>query len=192
MTSLKSFFFINRSYTPIPIVIALLYFSNIKILYFSIGLILIFLGEILRVYAVSYAGGKTRTRNVGASELCTAGPYSRTRNPLYIANVIIYLGVVFFSGGPLMWQFLFIVLVFFSIQYYFIIQLEEKKLLELFKDKYVNYQKYVPALIPRITPWKGGVKIAPKSLLHTLKIEKRTLQNIALVIIFIIAKSIFI
>ena len=43
-----------------------------------------------------------------------------------------YLGVVFFSGGPLMWQFLFIVLVFFSIQYYFIIQLEEKKLLELY------------------------------------------------------------
>ena len=192
MTSLKSFFFINRSYTPIPIVIALFYFSSIKILYFSIGLILIFFGEILRIYAVSYAGGKTRTRNVGASALCTAGPYSRTRNPLYIGNVIIYLGVVFFSGGPLMWQFLFIVLVFFSTQYYFIIQLEEKKLLELFKDKYVNYQKYVPALIPRITPWKGGVKIAPKSLLHTLKIEKRTLQNIALVIIFIIAKSIFI
>ena len=171
---------------------ALLYFSNIKILYFSIGLILIFSGEILRIYAVSYAGGKTRTRNVGASVLCTAGPYSRTRNPLYIGNVIIYLGVVFFSGGPLMWQFLFIVLVFFSIQYYSIIQLEEKKLLELFEDKYVNYQKYVPALIPRITPWIGAVKIAPRSLLQTLKIEKRTLQNIALIITFIIVKSILI
>ena len=119
MTVLKSFFFVYRSYTPVPIVMALLYFSDIKILYFSIGLILIFLGEILRIYAVSYAGGKTRTRNVGASTLCTAGPYSRTRNPLYIGNVIIYLGVVFFSGGPLMWQFLFIVLVFFCIQYYF-------------------------------------------------------------------------
>ncbi len=171
---------------------ALLYFSDIKILYFSIGLILIFLGEILRIYAVSYAGGKTRTRNVGASTLCTAGPYSRTRNPLYIGNVIIYLGVVFFSGGPLMWQFLFIVLVFFCIQYYFIIQLEEKKLLELFKDKYVNYQNNVPALVPRITPWTGGVKIAPHTLSQTLKIEKRTLQNIALIIIFIIVKSILI
>ena len=192
MTVLKSFFFVYRSYTPVPIVMALLYFSDIKILYFSIGLILIFLGEILRIYAVSYAGGKTRTRNVGASTLCTAGPYSRTRNPLYIGNVIIYLGVVFFSGGPLMWQFLFIALVFFCIQYYFIIQLEEKKLLELFKDKYVNYQNNVPALIPRITPWTGGVKIAPHTLSQTLKIEKRTLQNIALIIIFIIVKSILI
>tara|TARA_B100002052_G_C15571978_1_gene458229 strand:- start:78 stop:596 length:519 start_codon:yes stop_codon:yes gene_type:complete len=171
---------------------ALLYFSDITILYFSIGLILIFLGEILRIYAVSYAGGKTRTRNVGASTLCTAGPYSRTRNPLYIGNVIIYLGVVFFSGGPLMLQFLFIVLVFFCIQYYFIIQLEEKKLLELFKEKYVNYQNNVPALIPRITPWTGGVKIAPHTLSQTLKIEKRTLQNIALIIVFIIVKSILI
>ena len=170
---------------------ALLYFSNITILYFSIGLILIFLGEILRIYAVSYAGGKTRTRNVGASALCTDGPYSRTRNPLYIGNVIIYLGVVFFW-----WSINVAVLIYcfgiFSIQYYFIIQLEEKKLLELFKDKYVNYQKYVPALIPRITPWTGGVKIAPHTLLQTLKIEKRTLQNIALIIIFIIAKSILI
>ena len=192
MTDLKSFFFINRSYTPIPIVIALLYFSSIKILYFSIGLILIFFGEILRIYAVSYAGGKTRTRNVGASALCTAGPYSRTRNPLYIGNVIIYLGVVFFSGGPLMWQFLFIVLVFFCIQYFFIIQLEERKLLELFKDKYVNYQNHVPALIPRITPWAGRVKIAPHSFSQTLKIEKRTLQNIALIITCIIVKSILI
>ena len=192
MTVLKSFFFVYRSYTPVPIVMALLYFSDITILYFSIGLILIFLGEILRIYAVSYAGGKTRTRNVGASTLCTAGPYSRTRNPLYIGNVIIYLGVVFFSGGPLMWQFLFIVLVFFSIQYYFIIQLEEKKLLELFKEKYVNYQNNVPALIPRITPWTGGVKIAPHTLSQTLKIEKRTLQNIALIIVFIIVKSILI
>ena len=192
MTVLKSFFFVYRSYTPVPIVMALLYFSDITILYFSIGLILIFLGEILRIYAVSYAGGKTRTRNVGASTLCTAGPYSRTRNPLYIGNVIIYLGVVFFSGGPLMWQFLFIVLVFFCIQYYFIIQLEEKKLLELFKEKYVNYQNNVPALIPRITPWTGGVKIAPHTLSQTLKIEKRTLQNIALIIVFIIVKSILI
>tara|TARA_Y100001970_G_C14250255_1_gene871328 strand:- start:4894 stop:5472 length:579 start_codon:yes stop_codon:yes gene_type:complete len=192
LTVLKSFFFVYRSYTPVPIVMALLYFSDIKILYFSIGLILIFLGEILRIYAVSYAGGKTRTRNVGASTLCTAGPYSRTRNPLYVGNVIIYLGVVFFSGGPLMWQFLFIVLVFFCIQYYFIIQLEEKKLLELFKDKYVNYQNNVPALVPRITPWTGGVKIAPHTLSQTLKIEKRTLQNIALIIIFIIVKSILI
>ena len=55
--------------------------------------------------------------------------------------MLIYIGIVFFSGGSLMWEFLLIVIVFFSIQYYFIIQLEEKKLLELFQDEYVNYQK---------------------------------------------------
>ncbi len=190
--SVKSFFFINRSYTPIPIVIALLYFSKIEEIYLPIGLSLILLGESIRIYSVRYAGGKTRTRNVGASSLCTAGPYSRTRNPLYIGNMLIYIGIVFFSGGSLMWEFLLIVIVFFSIQYYFIIQLEEKKLLELFQDEYVNYQKNVPAIVPNKNPWPGSVIRTPYSLLQTLKTEKRTLQNIIFIIIFVVIKSLLI
>ena len=190
--SVKSFFFINRSYTPIPIVIALLYFSKIEEIYLPIGLSLILLGESIRIYSVRYAGGKTRTRNVGASSLCTAGPYSRTRNPLYIGNMLIYIGIVFFSGGSLMWEFLLIVIVFFSIQYYFIIQLEEKKLLELFQDEYVNYQKNVPAIVPTKNPWPWSVVRTPYSLLQTLKTEKRTLQNIIFIIIFVVIKSLLI
>tara|TARA_Y100000588_G_C14149882_1_gene880091 strand:- start:852 stop:1427 length:576 start_codon:yes stop_codon:yes gene_type:complete len=190
--NLKSFFFSYRSYTPIPIVITLLYFSDIDIIFLPPGFILILFGEAVRLYAVSYAGGKTRTRNVGASSLCTAGPYSRTRNPLYIGNMLIYFGVVLFSGGSLMWELLLIVIIFFSFQYYFIITLEEKKLFELFGDDYVVYQGHVPAIIPRITPWENHDKREPYSLMQTIKIEKRTLQNIILIIICIVGKSVFI
>ena len=187
----QSFFFYNRSYTPIPIVITIIYFSNIQKPFFLLGLILILVGEIIRLHAVSYAGGKTRTRNVGASSLCTSGPYSRTRNPLYIGNMIIYFGVVFFSGGPLILELTLIVLIFFSIQYSFIISLEEKKLIELFKNEYINYQKNVPAIIPRLHPWKSSDNRIPYTIRQTIKIEKRTLQNIFLIVSCIISKSLF-
>ena len=189
--NIRSFFFYNRSYTPIPIVLIIIYFSNIQKTFFILGFILMLIGEIIRFHAVSYAGGKTRTRNVGASSLCTAGPYSITRNPLYIGNMIIYFGVVFFSGGPLILELFFTVVIFFSIQYYFIISLEEKKLIELFKNEYVNYQKNVPAIIPRLHPWKNSDNRTPYTIIQTIKIEKRTLQNIFLIISCIVAKSIF-
>ncbi len=64
------------------------------------GGILIFLGETLRLTSIRYAGGTTRTRLVGAPSLCSDGPYSYVRNPLYIANIVIYIGIVIFSGGP--------------------------------------------------------------------------------------------
>ena len=113
------------------------------------GLILIIIGEIIRINAVRYAGGVTRTTNVGAPSLCTSGPYSRTRNPLYFGNMIIYSGVVLFSGGPLMVPLLCVVLSFFTFQYYMIISLEEETLKELFREEYLEYCKNVPhCLIP--------------------------------------------
>ena len=116
---IRKFLFKYRSYTPIPLVIAILYFTSTIYSYMIYGLILIIIGEIIRINAVRYAGGVTRTTNVGAPNLCTSGPYSRTRNPLYIGNMIIYSGVVLFSGGPLMVPLLCVVLSFFTFQYYF-------------------------------------------------------------------------
>ena len=71
------------------------------------------------VNAVRFAGGATRTRKVGAPFLCTSGPYSKTRNPLYWGNIIIYLGVALLGGGILMWELFTLVGLFFIIQYYF-------------------------------------------------------------------------
>ena len=78
----------------------------------------ILIGELIRLNAVRYAGGATRTRNVGAPFLCTSGPYSRTRNPLYCGNIIIYTGVAFLGGGDFMWGLVLLVGFFFVLQYY--------------------------------------------------------------------------
>lgn len=186
---LRQFFFKYRSYTPIPIVLLILYYSKPIYPYYIIGVALMILGEFIRIDAVRYAGGATRTRNVGAPFLCTSGPYSKTRNPLYCGNVIIYVGTVFFAGGAWMWHILPFVAIFFIFQYYHIISLEEETLKIKFKDQYDLYFENVPQLFPRFSPWEQGNQTKPKNLISTIKTEKRTLQNIFLITSLIIFKK---
>ena len=186
---LRNFLFSNRSFTPIPFVLTILYLSSLSYPYFIIGIGLIVVGESIRIYGVRFAGGATRTREVGAPSLCTSGPYSRCRNPLYLGNMIIYCGVVLMAGGQFLWPLLFIVFVFFTLQYYMIISLEEETLVQLFGNEYQLYRESVPKLFPRISPWLGNDKRVPLTIIQTLKTEKRTLQNIIIIIILISAKN---
>ena len=186
---LRYFLFSNRSFTPIPLVLAILYLSSLSYPYFIIGIGLIVVGESMRIYGVRFAGGATRTREVGAPSLCTSGPYSRCRNPLYLGNMIIYCGVVLMAGGQFLWPLLFIVFFFFMLQYSMIISLEEETLVKLFGNEYQLYRESVPRLFPRISPWVGIDKRLPLTIIQTLKTEKRTLQNIIIIIILIGAKN---
>ena len=188
---LRSFLFKKRSYTPIPIVLAVLYFSQLSYPFWIYGAGFIVFGELIRLSAVSYAGGRTRTTKVGANSLCTSGPYSRTRNPLYIGNVFIYSGVVLLSGGIYMSQLLAVVIFYFIFQYSMIISLEEEKLSTVFGKDYSKYKNNVPRIIPLISPWDSKSKLKPAPILKTLKTEKRTLQNIFLLVLIIISKPYF-
>ena len=90
---IRNILFSNRSFTPIPIAITIIYFSKPMFPYFIYGIVVLLLGELIRINAVRYAGGVTRTMNVGAPSLCTSGPYSFTRNPLYLGNMIVYIAI---------------------------------------------------------------------------------------------------
>ena len=185
----RDIFFRLRSYTPIPIALIIIYHSSPVIPYSILCISLILIGELIRINAVRFAGGATRTRNVGAPFLCTSGPYSRTRNPLYWGNIIIYSGVAFLGGGDFMWELVTLVGLFFILQYYLIISLEEETLKLKFKDQYDLYTENVPKLLPRITPWNNDNEMKPQSMVKTLKTEKRTLQNILFILFIIIFKS---
>ena len=50
----------------------------------------------------------------------------------------------------------------------------------------------VTILFPRLSPWINKDKYVPMKLLNTIKTEKRTLQNIILLIIIIYFKNQFI
>ncbi len=71
-----------------------------------------------------------------------------------------------------------------------IISLEEETLKKLFGDEYISYMENVPRLFPKFTPWTGGLNVhKPSDLYKTIKTEKRTLQNIILILSILVIKS---
>ena len=185
----RQFFFKNRSYTPLPLAFAIIFFSKPSGSATIVGFLLVLVGEIIRLNGVHHAGGATRTRKVGAPALCTSGPFSYVRNPLYLGNIIIYVGVVFMAGGPFMWELLGITVAFFFLQYGLIISLEEEILTGKFGDEYKLYLTTVPRFIPRTTSWSGYNKTSPLTWEKTLRTERRTFQVAAIFFLFIIAKA---
>ena len=186
---IRNFFFTFRSYTPIPIGVMIIYFARPENTYFSGGITLLLIGELTRMWAVSYAGGETRTRNVGATKLCTSGPYAFVRNPLYVGNMLMYLGIVFIAEATSVLLMAATTFSFFLIQYSLIISLEEERLDELFGQEYSRYKENVPAIFPRISRWDGSQNRKPMKIINTIKTEKRTLQNVVFVLILIFVRT---
>ena len=77
--------------------------------------------------------------------LTYAGPYRWTRNPFYLANLLIDLGLCFVIGRSWV-AVLYLPLWWFS--YRETISREEARLLTLFPDTFPDYLKSVPMLIP--------------------------------------------
>ncbi len=186
MKSLAKTLFKLRSYTPIPFVILMLVFYNGSIASWILGAIIIISGEFLRFWGVSYAGSLTRTTtSVKANELITSGPFSHVRNPLYIGNILIYVGFGILSLA--LFPYLPIVaLVWFVFQYTLIIGIEQEFLESKFGRIYEEYKENVPKIIPRLLPYKTYIEqnIEP-DFKKGLKSERRTMQ--AILVIAIIA-----
>ena len=189
---IRNFFFKNRSYTPIPLAVLIIYFSQPVLPYVLYGLICLGIGEYIRFWAVRYAGGITRTTNVGAPALCSSGPFAYIRNPLYTGNFFIFSGVVLIAGAPNIWAMLAVTWIFFLTQYSLIIYLEEETLVSLFGAEYETYRQHVPRLLPRFSSWTSDDKRRPMTFMKTLKTEKRTLQNIVLILLLVIIRQQFV
>ena len=185
---IRNFFFANRSFTPIPIALSIIYFAQPENQNILLGFMVLLVGELIRMWSVSYAGGETRTTSVGAPSLCTAGPYGYVRNPIYVGNMLMYLGIVIVAGSPNLMLMVLATMSFFIIQYSLIISLEEEKLDELFGPEYVAYKSNVRAILPRFTRWKTDDDRRPLSIMKLVKTEKRTLQNVAFILTLIVIR----
>ncbi|MDP3148432.1 MAG: isoprenylcysteine carboxylmethyltransferase family protein [Ignavibacteria bacterium] len=171
-----------RSYTPIPFLILMIAYQQSNVWSLPLGLLIAVCGELIRLWAVSWAGSETRTTGkVGGTYLVINGPYAHVRNPLYVGNILIYfgLGIMSFALFPYL-QIL--ALAFFVFQYYEIIKEEEGFLREKFGNDFDEYYKNVPRIFPRISPYKKeGVEQPEYDIKKGLRSEKRTLQAFAIV-----------
>ena len=177
---IRQLFFKLRSYTPIPLLVLLIYTANPALTPFIWGLVFMSIGEMIRLWAVAHAGGATRTRNVGAPLLVTSGPFAHTRNPLYIANTLIYIGVVFLAGGKPLW--IIVALAFSALQYKLIVSLEEETLSNLFGFEYEFYRHNVPGWIPRFSPWRWTIPRNP-DWNDSWRNEKHTRINLIIAVV---------
>ena len=187
MSRLASRFFTYRSYTPIPFIVIMLIFAYPNIWSLIGGFIIAAAGELVRLWGVSWAGSETRTTgNVGGTYLIVSGPFAYMRNPLYLGNILMYTGLGVMSFALFPWLQL-AGFTFFSVQYYMIVQEEEKYLEQTFDKKYEAYRANVPRFIPRFTKYKADNVDQPVyDIKKGLKSERRSLQAFALVTITIL------
>jgi protein-S-isoprenylcysteine O-methyltransferase Ste14 len=189
---IRRLIFKYRSYTPIPFLIVMVWFAHPTLLSMVIGFALVFLGESLRFWGVSIAGSETRTTGkVGGTFLITNGPFAYVRNPLYVGNMTMYIGIGVMSMALFPWL-LIIAALWFYMQYYLIVTQEEEYLVGHFGVEYEEYRKHVGRFIPRLqryvslTPPPKGVSAS-----EGFASERRTLQAIGLVTLLIVARFVF-
>ena len=189
MNDIATKIFKYRSYTPIPFVILMLIFENATITSLIIGFVIAVSGELIRLWGVSWAGSETRTTGgVGGTYLVISGPFAHVRNPLYVGNILMYLGLGIMSMS--LFPYLQIVaILFFIMQYQFIVKEEEGFLIKKFGDNYKKYLQNIPRFFPRITKYKDASIPQPNySLSAGLKSETRTLQAFGTVALLIVIK----
>jgi protein-S-isoprenylcysteine O-methyltransferase Ste14 len=187
--SLREALFRYRGYTPIPFLLVMVVFARPTPLSLAIGMIGVILGESLRFWGVAYAGPLTRvTGSVGAPELVVAGPFAFVRNPLYLGNMVMYVGVGVMANALVPWLVI-AAAVYFYFQYAMIVSLEEEFLFKTFEEEYGVYTAAVPRFLPafrsfksvRATAhapdWKGGIRS-----------ERRTLQAVGLVVAVLLVR----
>ena len=104
----------------------------------EIGAFLIIAGEAFRLAGVSAAGTVTRRRSRDVKRLVTYGIFAWMRNPLYMGNLLIWLGFV--AGSGLLW-FLPVAIALFAVEYALIVRYEEGVLESIFGGEYVEYKR---------------------------------------------------
>jgi len=189
MNNIATKIFKYRSYTPIPFVILMLIFENATIASLIIGILIAINGELIRLWGVSWAGSETRTTGgVGGTYLVISGPFAYVRNPLYVGNILMYLGLGIMSMS--LFPYLQIVaIIFFMIQYQFIVKEEEGFLITKFGNDYKNYLQNVPRFLPRVTAYKNDSIPQPNYNVGAgLKSETRTLQAFVIVALLIVVR----
>jgi protein-S-isoprenylcysteine O-methyltransferase Ste14 len=89
--------------------------------------------------------------------LATTGPYAHTRNPLYFGSFLIAAGFAIAAH----WSLLLFVIAFFVLIYGPTIRDERVGIRERFPQAYEEWERNVPAFLPRPTPWRAAGATQP-------------------------------
>jgi len=154
----------HRIVATAPVAVLLIALAHPTPVLLTIGGALVLLGEAGRMWA---SGHIDKNR-----ELATAGPYAHTRNPLYVANLMLLIGFCVMSGN--LWVAM-LALLGFAMIYRPVIREEALHMDNLFGEPYRQWSAEVPLFFPRLSPYVN----ASGSFSWPLVIKHREHKNAA-------------
>ena len=144
--------FRHRTTLPLPIAAAILLIPDESAwgqATIVSGIALTAVGELIRLWAVRYIGTISRTRSDRLGPLVASGPFALVRNPLYVGNIMLWVG--FALTARLVWLAP-LAAVLLAAEYHAIVRWEESLLEARLGDRYREYAARVPRWLPRARP----------------------------------------
>lgn len=184
---LGAWLFRNRSWLPVPfLVVTIFAASQFNVVLWILGGMLIAVGEGIRLAGVAAAGTVTRRRSRDVQRLVTYGVFRWVRNPLYVGNLLVWMGFVLISG--VLW-FLPIAIALFAIEYALIVSYEEGVLESIFGREYLDYKETTSRWVPRRPSQPGS---GPHDWREAWRSEISTfLQYAGLLVVFALRQKVW-
>jgi protein-S-isoprenylcysteine O-methyltransferase Ste14 len=115
----------------------------------AVGAVIATLGQLIRAATIGlrYVVRGGRNRRVYAEDLVTEGIYSHTRNPMYVGNLLIMIGLAIASNS---WATIAVAVPLGCFMYASIVAAEEDYLAQRFGAAFREYCRDVPRWVPRL------------------------------------------
>jgi protein-S-isoprenylcysteine O-methyltransferase Ste14 len=148
-TRLGGWLFRHRTSLPLPVAIAILTLrigeTPPSLLLVGAGVAATIAGELIRLWGVHHIGAISRTRSERLGPLVASGPFALVRNPLYVGNIMLWVG--FALAARLVWLAP-VILVLLALEYHAIVRWEETLLESRLGQAYRDYAARVPRWLP--------------------------------------------
>lgn len=114
-----------------------------------VGIVLSAGGFLFWMYVAHYMG-VGGALSIKDKELVTGGPFKYVRHPMYVSIYVMLVGIGLLFFFSWIW---FAIMIGFIPIWYVDCRIEEKLVIELHKEKYLDYKKRTGMFFPKI--WKG-------------------------------------
>lgn len=183
---IAAFVFRNRRFFSIaafvlPMVLKFYLHGTTSLLLLIVGAIVAAVGIGFRVYSAGYLWGRHIVTEIESDFLCTSGPFAYIRNPLYLGNFVVGIGLCISLNE---WYAYGIFLLEFVYLYSVIIPYEERFLEEKFGNAYAQYKARTGTFLPKRKGHQSGERLLPNYRLGFA-------SEVSYIIILVIAFAIF-
>jgi protein-S-isoprenylcysteine O-methyltransferase Ste14 len=159
-TRLGGWLFRHRTSLPGPIALVIVMLpgsESTSPFLVGAGVAITIAGELIRLWGVHHIGAISRTRSQRLGPLVATGPFALVRNPLYVGNILLWVG--FAIAARMLWLAP-IILLLLALEYHAIVRWEETLLEARLGQAYREYAARVPRWIPSFHRGDRGLRRA--------------------------------